>query len=88
MKRKDYLTWEEYYEELNKYAKELNYKNAIDMREELLDKTTDYFIKGMEENTINSFGGVEKATYSVKSVLKKFFIIANDFSDETIFASG
>ena len=73
-KQEENLTWEEYYNELNKYAQELNYKNAVDMREDLLDRTTEYFIKGMEEDKINSYGGVEKATYSVKSVLKKLTV--------------
>lgn len=73
-KQENSLTWEEYYNELNKYAQELNYKNAVDMREDLLNKTTDYFIQGMEEDKINSFGGLEKATYSVKSVLKKLTV--------------
>lgn len=68
------MSWEQYYEELNKYAKELNYKSAVDMREDLLNRTTDYFINGMEQNQIDSFGGVEKATYSVKSVLKKLTV--------------
>lgn len=68
------LTWEEYYQELNKYAQTLNYKNAVDMREDLLNKTTDYFIQGMEQDKINSYGGIEKATYSVKSVLKKLTV--------------
>ena len=49
-KQEENLTWEEYYNELNKYAQELNYKNAVDMREDLLDRTTEYFIKGMEED--------------------------------------
>lgn len=73
-KQEDNLTWEEYYNELNKYAQELNYKNAVDMREDLLNRTTDYFIQGMEEDKINSYGGLEKATYSVKSVLKKLTV--------------
>ena len=38
-KQEDNLTWEEYYNELNKYAQELNYKNAVDMREDLLNRT-------------------------------------------------
>lgn len=68
------MSWEEYYKELNNYAKELKYKDAIDMREDLLNRTTDYFIQGMEEDKINSLGGIEKATYSVKSVLKKLTV--------------
>lgn len=68
------VSWEEYYKELNNYAKELKYKDAIDMREDLLNRTTDYFIQGMEEDKINSLGGIEKATYSVKSVLKKLTV--------------
>lgn len=68
------MSWEEYYKELNNYAKELKYKDAIDMREDLLNRTTNYFIQGMEEDKINSLGGIEKATYSVKSVLKKLTV--------------
>lgn len=68
------VSWEEYYKELNNYAKELKYKDAIDMREDLLNRTTNYFIQGMEEDKINSLGGIEKATYSVKSVLKKLTV--------------
>ena len=68
------VSWEEYYKELNNYAKELKYKDAIDMREDLLNRTTSYFIQGMEEDKINSLGGIEKATYSVKSVLKKLTV--------------
>ena len=68
------MSWEEYYKELNNYAKELKYKDVIDMREDLLNRTTNYFIQGMEEDKINSLGGIEKATYSVKSVLKKLTV--------------
>lgn len=68
------MTWEEYYTELNNYAKELKYKDAVDMREDLLNRTTDYFIQGMEKDKIETLGGVEKATYSVKSVLKKLTV--------------
>lgn len=68
------MSWEEYYKELNNYAKELKYQNAIEMREDLLNRTANYFIQGMEEDKINSLGGVEKATYSIKSVLKKLTI--------------
>lgn len=68
------MSWEEYYKELNNYAKELKYKDAIDMREDLLNRTTNYFIQEMEEDKINSLGGIEKATYSVKSVLKKLTV--------------
>lgn len=68
------MSWEEYYQELNNYARELKYKNAIEMREDLLDRTTNYFVQGMEEDKINSLGGVEKATYSIKSVLKKLTV--------------
>lgn len=68
------MSWEEYYKELNNYAKELKYKDIVDMREDLLNRTTNYFIQGMEEDKINSFGGIEKATYSVKSVLKKLTV--------------
>ena len=68
------VSWEEYYKELNNYAKELKYKDAIDMIEDLLNRTTNYFIQGMEEDKINSLGGIEKATYSVKSVLKKLTV--------------
>ena len=68
------MSWEEYYKELNNYAKELKYKDVIDMREDLLNRTTNYFVQGMEEDKINSLGGIEKATYSVKSVLKKLTV--------------
>lgn len=68
------MSWEEYYKELNNYAKELKYKDIVDMREDLLNRTTNYFIQGMEEDKINSLGGIEKATYSVKSVLKKLTV--------------
>lgn len=68
------MTWEEYYTELNNYAKELKYKDAVDMREDLLNRTTDYFIQGMGKDKIETLGGVEKATYSVKSVLKKLTV--------------
>ena len=68
------MSWEEYYNELTNYAKELKYKDAIAMREDLLNRTTNYFIQGMEEDKINSLGGIEKATYSVKSVLKKLTV--------------
>ena len=68
------MTWEKYYEELNKYARELKYKDAVDMREDLLDRTTNYFINGMDTDKIESLGGIEKATFSIKSVLKKLTI--------------
>ena len=68
------MSWEKYYKELNNYAKELKYKDIVDMREDLLNRTTNYFIQGMEEDKINSLGGIEKATYSVKSVLKKLTV--------------
>ena len=68
------MSWEEYYKELNNYAKELKYKDIVDMREDLLNRTTNYFIQSMEEDKINSLGGIEKATYSVKSVLKKLTV--------------
>lgn len=68
------MTWEEYMKELNNYARELKYQDAIQMREDLLDRTTDYFIKGMEQEKIDSLGGMEKATFSVKSVLKKLTV--------------
>lgn len=68
------MTWEQYYEELNKYARELKYKDAVDMREDLLDRTTNYFINGMDTDKIESLGGIEKATFSIKSVLKKLTI--------------
>lgn len=68
------MTWEEYIAELNDYAMELKYKDAIDMREDLLNRTTDYFIKEMEQDKIDSLGGIEKATFSVKSVLKKLTV--------------
>ena len=45
------MTWEQYYEELNKYARELKYKDAVDMREDLLDRTTNYFIKILSGNS-------------------------------------
>lgn len=70
----DDMTWEEYMKELNNYARELQYQDAIQMREDLLDRTTDYFIKGMEQEKIDSLGGMEKATFSVKSVLKKLTV--------------
>lgn len=68
------MTWEEYMKELNNYARELQYQDAIQMREDLLDRTTDYFIQGMEQEKIESLGGMEKATFSVKSVLKKLTV--------------
>ena len=68
------MTWEEYMKELNSYARELQYQDAIQMREDLLDRTTDYFIQGMEQEKIESLGGMEKATFSVKSVLKKLTV--------------
>ena len=68
------MTWEQYYEELNKYARELKYKDAVDMREDLLDRTTNYFINGMDTDKIESLGGIEKATFSIKSVLKKLTV--------------
>lgn len=68
------MTWEQYYEELNKYARELKYKDAADMREDLLDRTTNYFINGMDTDKIESLGGIEKATFSIKSVLKKLTV--------------
>lgn len=68
------ITWEQYYEELNKYARELKYKDAVDMREDLLDRTTNYFINGMDTDKIESLGGIEKATFSIKSVLKKLTV--------------
>lgn len=68
------MTWEEYINALNDYARELKYQDAIQMREDLLDRTTDYFVKGMEQEKIDSLGGIEKATFSVKSVLKKLTV--------------
>lgn len=68
------MTWEQYYEELNKYAIELKYKDAVDMREDLLNRTTNYFINGMDTDKIESLGGIEKATFSIKSVLKKLTV--------------
>lgn len=68
------ISWEEYMAQLNDYAKELRYKDAVEMREDLLDRTADYFIKEMEQDKIDSFGGIEKATFSVKSVLKKLTV--------------
>lgn len=68
------MTWEQYYEELNKYARELKYKDAVDMREDLLDRTTNYFINGMDTDKIESLGGIEKATFSIKSVLKRLTV--------------
>ena len=68
------MTWEEYINELNDYARELKYQDAIQMREDLLNRTTDYFVKGMEQEKIDSLGGIEKATFSVKSVLKKLTV--------------
>ena len=65
------MSWEEYFAELNNYAKTLKYQDAIEMREDLLDRTTNYFVQGMEQDKIDSLGGIEKATFSVKSVLKK-----------------
>lgn len=68
------MSWEEYMTELNDYARTLKYQDAVEMREDLLDRTTDYFIQGMEPEKIDSLGGMEKATFSVKSVLKKLTV--------------
>lgn len=68
------MSWEEYMTELNDYARTLKYQDAVEMREDLLDRTTDYFIQGMEPEKIDSLGGIQKATFSVKSVLKKLTV--------------
>lgn len=68
------MSWEEYFSELNKYAKQLQYKDATEMREDLLDRTTQFFIDNMPNEQIDSFGGIEKATFSIKSVLKKLTV--------------
>ena len=68
------MSWEEYMTELNDYARTLKYQDAVEMREDLLDRTTDYFIQGMEPEKIDSLGGMQKAVFSVKSVLKKLTV--------------
>ena len=60
--------------ELNDYARTLKYQDAVEMREDLLDRTADYFIQGMEPEKIDSLGGMQKAIFSVKSVLKKLTV--------------
>ena len=58
--------YENYYKELNEFARKNSYKDMYDMREKLLDRVTDYFVSLSEkdENT-----DMNKLRFSIKSVL-------------------
>lgn len=58
--------YENYYKELNEFAKQNSYKDMYDMRDKLLDRVTDYFVSISDHNETTD---EEKLRFSIKSVL-------------------
>lgn len=58
--------YENYYKELNEFAKENSYKDMYDMRDKLLDRVTDYFVSIAERDKTTD---ENKLRFSIKSVL-------------------
>ena len=58
--------YEDYYKELNEFAKQNSYKDMYDMRDKLLDRVTDYFVSLSEKNENTD---MNKLRFSIKSVL-------------------
>ena len=58
--------YENYYKELNEFARENSYKDIYDMREQLLDRVTNYFVSISQHDEATD---MEKLKFSIKSVL-------------------
>lgn len=58
--------YEDYYKELNEFARENSYKDMYDMRDKLLDRVTDYFFSLSDKKDSED---PEKLRFSIKSVL-------------------
>lgn len=58
--------YEDYYKELNEFARENSYKDMYDMRDKLLDRVTDYFFSLSDKKNTDD---PEKLRFSIKSVL-------------------
>ena len=60
--------YEDYYRELNEFAKQNSYKDMYDMRNKLLDRVTDYFVSISEKNEATD---MNKLRFSIKSILSQ-----------------
>ena len=60
--------YEDYYRELNEFAKQNSYKDMYDMRNKLLDRVTDYFVSISEKNEARD---MNKLRFSIKSILSQ-----------------
>lgn len=60
--------YEDYYRELNEFAKQNSYKDMYDMRDKLLDRVTDYFVSISEKNEATD---MNKLRFSIKSILSQ-----------------
>ncbi len=58
--------YEDYYRELNEFAKQNSYKDMYDMRDKLLEKVTDYFFSISDKRESED---PDKLRFSIKSVL-------------------
>ena len=58
--------YEQYYQELNDFARENSYKDMYDMRDKLLNRVTDYFVSISDKNENTD---MDKLRFSIKSVL-------------------
>lgn len=60
--------YEDYYRELNEFAKQNSYKDMYDMRNKLLDRVTDYFVSISEKSEATD---MNKLRFSIKSILSQ-----------------